>query len=562
MIKALTVEPEIGAEYEGTVKSTTAFGAFVEIMPGTEGLVHISELAHGRTDKTEDVVKKGDRVRVKLIDRDERGRLRLSMKALVPKPEGMRRTSRTDRRVVRVAKRAAQSRSRGRRTGREHGCAGSSRWRGSRPSWRSGSRTRRSFAPVTAVSSPPESGLRSTELSNGLTVLSEHMPGVRSVAFGAWVRAASVHESRERMGVSHLLEHMVFKGTKHRTSREIALSLEVLGGSLDAYTAREHTSYQARVLDEHLVEAVDVIGDLIFRPLLRREDLLLERKVVLEEIGMVDDTPDDLVFELHNELLWGSHPYGHSILGTRETVSALGVTRAQGAARARVPSVADRGRVLGQRRARAAARGARAALGGARCRAATQRRSWCHQRAPLHLRGAHVERESAQTHIVFGATSVAHHDPRRYAVALVDTIFGGGMSSRLFQRIREELGLAYSVHTFQSFHPDTGIAGVYVGTSPATASQGGRGDRGGAGRAGDALADRRGDPCGEEPAEGAGDAVARERDVANVPCGWRCAVPRAISFARGDACADRRESPRRLSRRSAPNFILPAVKPF
>ncbi|HEY8796081.1 MAG TPA: pitrilysin family protein, partial [Gemmatimonadaceae bacterium] len=178
---------------------------------------------------------------------------------------------------------------------------------------------------MTAVSSPPDSGLRTTELSNGLTVLSEHMPGVRSVAFGAWVRAASVHESRERMGVSHLLEHMVFKGTRNRSSREIALSLEVLGGSLDAYTAREHTSYQARVLDEHLVEAVDVIGDLMFRPLLRLEDLLLERKVVLEEIGMVDDTPDDLVFELHNEQLWGSHPYGHSILGTRETVSALGV---------------------------------------------------------------------------------------------------------------------------------------------------------------------------------------------------------------------------------------------
>jgi predicted Zn-dependent peptidase len=296
------------------------------------------------------------------------------------------------------------------------------------------------------------------------------MPGVRSVAFGAWVRAASVHESRERMGVSHLLEHMVFKGTKHRTSREIALSLEVLGGSLDAYTAREHTSYQARVLDEHLVEAVDVIGDLIFRPLLRREDLLLERKVVLEEIGMVDDTPDDLVFELHNELLWGSHPYGHSILGTRETVSALGVRELKELhGRAYHPSqivVACTGNVsheqlldaLEQTGWSEIPRGDANLLVVPPASAAAPSRS-------------HVERESAQTHIVFGATSVAHHDPRRYAVALVDTIFGGGMSSRLFQRIREELGLAYSVHTFQSFHPDTGIAGVYVGTSPATASK-------------------------------------------------------------------------------------------
>jgi len=323
---------------------------------------------------------------------------------------------------------------------------------------------------VTAVSSLPEFGLRSTELSNGLTVLSEHMPGVRSVAFGAWVRAASIHESRERMGVSHLLEHMVFKGTKNRTSREIALSLEVLGGSLDAYTAREHTSYQARVLDEHLVEAADVIGDILFHPLLRREDLLLERKVVLEEIGMVEDTPDDLVFELHNELLWGSHPYGYSILGTRETVSSLGVRELKELhGRAYHPSqivVACSGNVAHEQLLEALER-----TGWGEIPRGDDRPLVVPPAKPAAPSRSHAEREIAQTHIVFGATSVAHHDPRRYAVALVDTIFGGGMSSRLFQRIREELGLAYSVHTFQSFHPDTGVNGVYVGTSPETARQ-------------------------------------------------------------------------------------------
>jgi predicted Zn-dependent peptidase len=272
------------------------------------------------------------------------------------------------------------------------------------------------------------------------------------------------------MGVSHLLEHMVFKGTQKRSSREIALSLEVLGGSLDAYTAREHTSFQARVLDEHLVEAVDVIGDLLFRPLLRREDLLLERKVVLEEIGMVDDTPDDLVFELHNEALWGGHPYGYSILGTRDTVSALGVRELKELhGRAYHPSqivVACSGNVsheqvldaLEQTGWGAMSRGDAVPLAVPPPSAASPSRT-------------HVERESAQTHIVFGATSVAHHDPRRSAVALVDTIFGGGMISRVFQRIRDELGLAYSVHTFQSFHPETGVTGVYVGTSPETAAQ-------------------------------------------------------------------------------------------
>src|SRR5512146_2612024 len=148
-----------------------------------------------------------------------------------------------------------------------------------------------------------DAALRRTILPNGLTVLSEHMPGVRSVSFGAWVRAASLHESPERMGVSHLLEHMVFKGTTHRTSHEIALSLEALGGSLDAYTSREHTVYQGRVLDEHLEQAADVIADIVFRPTLREADLTLERKVILEEISMVEGTPDDLAFELHNEAL-------------------------------------------------------------------------------------------------------------------------------------------------------------------------------------------------------------------------------------------------------------------
>jgi len=167
--------------------------------------------------------------------------------------------------------------------------------------------------------------LRRTDLPNGLTVLSESVPGARSVAFGAWVRAATLHERPEEMGVSHFLEHMVFKGTRSRSAQEIALSLETLGGSLDAYTEREHTSFQARVLDEHLADAVSVIGDLIFEPLLRPADLALERRVILEEISMVEDTPDDVIFDVHNRTLWGDHSHGYPILGTRETVQAIEV---------------------------------------------------------------------------------------------------------------------------------------------------------------------------------------------------------------------------------------------
>ena len=143
------------------------------------------------------------------------------------------------------------------------------------------------------------------------------------MSFGAWVRAASVHESPEHMGVSHLLEHMVFKGTERRSSKQIALELEALGGSLDAYTSREHTVYQARVLDEHLPIAADVIADIVFRPLLRSSDLTLERKVVLEEIAMHEDTPDDIVFDVFHETIWPDHPLGRRVQGLPGTVEQM-----------------------------------------------------------------------------------------------------------------------------------------------------------------------------------------------------------------------------------------------
>ena len=316
----------------------------------------------------------------------------------------------------------------------------------------------------------PEAGLRRTTLSNGLTVLSEYMPGVRSVALGAWVRAASIHEPRERMGVSHLLEHMVFKGTRRRSAREIALSLEQLGGSLDAYTAREHTAYQARVLDEHLEAAADVLADLVFHPALRAADLKLERKVVIEEIGMVDDTPDDLVFELHNQALWGEHPYGYSILGTRDTVASLGVTELRELhARAYHPSqivVAAAGNVEHDALVDTLSR-----TGWSDVPAGDARPLVVSPPIPAAPSRRHIQREGTQTHLVMGSRTVPYRDPRRYEVALVSMLLGGGMSSRLFQRVREELGLAYAVLTYQSFHVDTGMHGVYLATTPEQLTQ-------------------------------------------------------------------------------------------
>jgi predicted Zn-dependent peptidase len=307
-----------------------------------------------------------------------------------------------------------------------------------------------------------------TTLDNGVQVLCEHIPGVRSAAVGVWVRQGSAHEAEEDTGASHLLEHMVFKGTERRTAAEIALALEGLGGSLDAYTSREHTSYQARVLDEHLPEALDVLADLALAPLLRDSDLALEREVVLEEIAQVEDTPDDLVFELHNESLWRGHPYGRSILGTKESVTDMTATRLRELHTTRYSGsnliVAGAGNVQHEdftARVAALFGGVPAGLGVGPLETPAGTKSGVER----------SERDSAQTHIVFGTDVPGHAHPDRYALALLSTALGGGMSSRLFQKVREELGLCYSVYTYQSFYSVSGVAGVYVGTRPATAEK-------------------------------------------------------------------------------------------
>ena len=309
-----------------------------------------------------------------------------------------------------------------------------------------------------------------TVLANGLTVLSDTVPGVRSVAFGAWVRASTLHERAEKMGISHMLEHMVFKGTETRSAKDISLALETLGGSLDAYTAREHTSYQARVLDEHVREAADVIGDMMFRPLLRDSDLKLERKVVLEEIAMVDDTPDDLVFDVHNERMWGDNGYGFRILGTRETVSSFSTRdlRALHEAAYRPDNivVAAAGSIDHDELVDVLGETGWLDAGPALTTDFTAPDPVA--QAPSYT---HVERPGAQTQLVFGSTAPAHNDARRYAFCLASMLLGGGMSSRLFQRVREDLGLAYAVHTFSSFYSRAGMHGVYVGTSPESANE-------------------------------------------------------------------------------------------
>ena len=313
-----------------------------------------------------------------------------------------------------------------------------------------------------------DEGLFRTTAQNGLVVLTERLPGIRSAAVGVYVRTASAHERREQMGLSHLLEHMVFKGTERRTARQLALDLEVRGGSLDAFTGRDYTSYQAHVLDQDLPLAVEILTDLVRRPLLRESDLEAERNVVLEEINGVADTPDDLVFELHSAALWPEHPYGYSILGTSDSLSALSADD--------LKCLHRTGYGRGNCVIAAAGR-----LEHDQVLAVLRREGWFDgasleaSRRPLAVvdaergRARHDERDTSQTHVVLGTDTFPLRDRRRIPLAILTNLLGGGMSSRLFQRVREELGLAYAVFAYQHFYRSSGQLGVYVGTQPGTA---------------------------------------------------------------------------------------------
>ena len=305
-----------------------------------------------------------------------------------------------------------------------------------------------------------------TRLGSGAEIWTERMDSLRSAAIGFWFRAGAGHEPRGMAGSAHLLEHMVFKGTARRSAREIAAEIEDLGGSLDAYTTHEHTAFLARVPDAELSTAVDVLADLTFHPTLDAEDLDLEREVVLEEIARCEDTPDDLVFDLQAQFLYGDHPYGRPILGSRESVGAIHAAGLRSlhedtfrpsnlvvAAAGRI----DHEEVVDLVMERLPDDGPRDPVRIAE---------------PVSLGSGlrSVARPSGrQTHIVAAAPGVSVGDPIRNAVILVGTALGGGMGSRLFQRIREELGLAYAVYAFRAFYLSGGHVGAYLGTRPETA---------------------------------------------------------------------------------------------
>ena len=310
-------------------------------------------------------------------------------------------------------------------------------------------------------------GCYGATLANGLRVLVEPRPD-RPLSLGIWARLGSRDEPAERAGITHFLEHMVFKGTTRRTAFQISEEIDALGGYLNAVTSKEYTAYYVDVLPEHLEDALDVLADLVRNPLFRPEDIEREKGVVLEEIRMQEDDPQDRVFELFSERLWdGDHPLARPITGRAETVSRF--TRDDllerfalyDAERLFVVAV---GGVEPERVYKAV----EAQLGdlGVAPKALPGRTP------PTPRGGLHLEdRDLQQAHVCLGTAGVGQHDPRRYALELLNAILGGGMSSRLFKRIREELGLAYAVVSSASYFSDCGSFVIYLGTEPKNAPQ-------------------------------------------------------------------------------------------
>ena len=304
--------------------------------------------------------------------------------------------------------------------------------------------------------------LRITQLDSGLTVATEHVPGALSVATGVWVGVGSRDEPAELSGVSHFLEHLLFKGTPTRTSQEISRSVDRVGGDFNAFTAKEYTAYYCRLPARHAVFGVDLLGDVLIRPALRESDVDSERLVILEELAMDDDSPDDVAHRMFAAQLFAGHPLGRETAGDRETVQAI--------------SAADVRRFF---ESHYHASSMVVTLAGpidhdeavqlisnsfAEVRTTGHRPS---RHAPEAV-GAHdsIDDDTEQVHIVMGGRSLARGDDDREALDVVNHVFGGGLSSRLFEEIRERRGLAYSVYSGVSAYADSGAFQMYAGTQP------------------------------------------------------------------------------------------------
>jgi predicted Zn-dependent peptidase len=314
-----------------------------------------------------------------------------------------------------------------------------------------------------------------TEFTSGLRVVTERMPSVRSVSIGVWVLAGSRDERPAISGHCHFLEHLLFKGTERRSALDIAEAFDAVGGDVNAFTAKEYTCYYARVLDRDLEMAVDHLADMTQHSVIAGGDLAAEADVILSEIDMHEDSPEDLVHDVFTEALWPGHPLGRPILGTKDRIKA--------ATRASVRGFYRRHYVPGRMVIAAAGNVRHDALLsmlsdrmdtgrpiGARGRSAKELRT--SRRPPRPSGHGAIRRKPVeQAHVVLGTNGLRRMDPDRFAFLIVNTVLGGGMSSRLFQEIREKRGLAYTAYSYHSQYTEAGVFSAYAGTTPAKADE-------------------------------------------------------------------------------------------
>jgi len=305
-----------------------------------------------------------------------------------------------------------------------------------------------------------------TRLPSGLTVVTERMDRVETVSFGAYVAAGSRNEAADENGVSHFLEHMAFKGTERRTAAEIAEEIEAVGGHINAYTAREQTAYYVKVLKEDTALGADIIGDILTHSTFEPEELERERGVILQEIGQANDTPDDIIFDFFQEAAFPSQPLGRSVLGSEDGIKAM-----------------PRGMLTGYMKRHYAASNVVVSAAGnlqheqivalAAQHFADLPTHTAPKMAPGRYRGGEFreERDLDQVHIVLGFPSIGYGDPAYYPTLLLSTLLGGGMSSRLFQEVREKRGLVYSIYSFSAPYMDGGLFGIYAGTGESEAEE-------------------------------------------------------------------------------------------
>jgi predicted Zn-dependent peptidase len=291
-------------------------------------------------------------------------------------------------------------------------------------------------------------------------VVTEKIPTVHSVAVGVWVNVGSRHENLQNQGISHFLEHMIFKGTQKRTALDIALEIESVGGQINAFTGKELTCFFAQLLDENVDIAMDVLSDITTNSLFLKEEVEKEKSVIIEEINNLEDTPEDLIYEYFIRELYPHHPLGYPILGTKETVNSFNSDGFKNLIKSQYSSsrvvIAAAGNIEHEQLIEMVTKS---------FNFSSEATSVDNQPLPKLQTGRKIwNRSISQTHIIIGTHSYCYADCRKYPFLVLNTILGGGMSSRLFQIIRETFGLAYSIYTFSETLSDTGLWGVYIGT--------------------------------------------------------------------------------------------------